>query len=322
MSHPLEQLIASLTQRPRRMSGFDPQALEDPNVDPSVLADLGAGAMQGELRNRIFQAERTQPTTSRHEVDALRNLLGGYTNDRETSPLAMQQAQYDEQNKLNLGAMNEGFTGGPGQSPIQAREIERRKLEKEEMRQPIEKQSLIEQNENLRHGAEMDNRLDHARIQMEPALIDAKSRADYYNANPNANPSTDPNFRGMGRYGPQYFQPRATTAPLNPNAAMSNMQDASGALGSSDPFTTWNDPSPQQQFFNGGVMNMLRTSGLDADSQQSLLTVLREPEYRGIPLEAPPGQPSLKALAMQDPSFDERDWAKFAQLYVYFRQGR
>ena len=80
-----------------------------------MRADAGLGAMQGEVRNRLFQAERSQGPgsndTSPFEVKALSNLLGGIAGDRSRSPLVAQGAEVATQRAGELDAINQGFTG-------------------------------------------------------------------------------------------------------------------------------------------------------------------------------------------------------------------
>lgn len=315
MPHPIEQLIASLSRKPVRGGGFDPEALEDPNIDPSVRADLGLGAMEGEVRNRLFQAERTQPfqtadrargivpgpnATSPHEVTALRNLLGGVVSDRQRSPLVAQQATYDAQNALNLESMNQGFSGGPGQSPIQAREIERRNLEKEKLRQPVQLAGMEQAGLNQRHDAEMGNRLEHARIQMEPARMDAVRRQQIQEAGGNSNYENDPRFKGYDRYGnPQFHAGRA-----DPNANVLPVQrDLARAEPGSDDYMQSARTLVTQAFRH------------DPTAANDFIGWLQDPFDNGVEQTFEMAFP--KPPAGSDPA-DLRDWNELRRLATLF----
>lgn len=324
MDDRLNQLLAMVSNK-RKPQGFNPDYLADENIDPSLRVDAGAGAMEGELRDRIFQAERTRPApprsglgpvanaTNPNEVEALKNLLGGISTERANSPIAKQQVEYDAQRLGNLEAQNEGFTtNNMGQNPMQAREIYRRKQERDKMEMPLRTQAVTEAGLDRRQDKQIEGNLEHARIQMAPANAQAENMGRYYDAL--ANGMIDPNtIKSVNRNGVTFQTPQRTQQALNPNQAKSNLLRARGALGSADPFSTWDDASSEQQYFNQAAVSMGDAFGVDPETSSGVVQVLRDPEMGKMTLS------ELKANAMLQPDFDEAEWQKVARLIYELR---
>lgn len=277
----LRQLL-SLMQAPRKpQNGFDPNYLNDESIDPSVRADAGAGAMQGELRDRLFQAERTQgpgPAATPHaEVQALSRMLGSYDAQRASSPLVGQQATVDAQNAGNLESVNQGFAGGPGQSPMQAREIYKRQLGEEKMRQPIQERSMIESGENFRQGRAIDSQRENTTLQMAPRNREVDLAEQYQDALLKNNPNMG-NVRGFNKYGPQ-FQTSKPPGQVTPQMAqaMRDLANARNNMGGVDPFANVSAATPQSNFFWQNARNTLANSGLQLSTQNALYDYLSDP---------------------------------------------
>ena len=285
--NPLEQLIASLTKKPAPRSGFDPDFLADEMIDPSVRADAGAGAMEGELRDRIFQAERSQPApgmspgvgTSPNEVNALKNLLSGVSENRTKSPLggptplAQQNADYTQQNALNLGARNEGFAGNPSMSPIQERNIYKRDQEKQN--QPFNIESMKQSHEVGMQGRQQQATQKLVATQMAPANTQADAMAGWYERMNNG--TVDPNqVRSINRNGITFQTPQRdpSTAQFDRDLATARYN-----LGNRDPFADPNSTQPEVQNFWQGVRTRIGNSKLDSNSQMELLKWIQKPTW-------------------------------------------
>jgi hypothetical protein len=281
-------LLPKRSQKPLPM-GFDEDFLADESLDPSVRVDSALGAFGNETRNRIFQAERTTGldspnATHPNEVKALRNLLGGIESDRASGPIAMQQAEYDTQRHLNTDAMNEGFPGTNGMSPIQERNVYKRNMAQEQMRQPIQRQQMMEDGENLRQGRQINATKDIVNTQMAPSMLDAQTRERYNDAMLGGSGGGMPEgFRKMGRYGPE-FSPQARPNPNPSMRALEEARDYLGAQGNANPIATWGAPTRDQQLHDQVVRNMIATSGLEADYVAQLHEILDDPTDRMLTL--------------------------------------
>ena len=337
MSHPIEQLITSLAKKPAPR-GFDPDYLNNDSIDPSVRADAGAGAMSGELRNRLFQAERTQQTpamspgvgTSPNEVSALQKMLTGYDTDRSKSPLggptplAAQQAEYGANRANTIGAINEGFTGEqaieqqPGggftssrtESPMQQREIYKR--QQTERNSPATLQAGRIEDSQFQQGRQLNSLNRQISAQMAPAqqradlttqmwsdLVNKRVTADQVRS---FNPST-------GAIG---FQ---TTPGINPNHLNNNLQRELGfaqAAGVTDPFETFGQPDSPTLATDNAIRAVITSSGIQPRSQQIVLDVLSDAEARQL---------SFDELAQLYQDFDElgADTEKVRQLLMRLR---
>ena len=321
MADQISQLLALIggakeirTPAPRR-PGFDPRLLDDESLDPSVRVDAANGAMQGELGDRIFQAQRSQNpiqdgirspnATSPNEVSALKGLLAGYQDERAASPLAMQQQEYDTQRQGNLTALNQGFTGSGAQNPMQQREAYRRQQEREKLQQPVQLANIRESGENVRQGRQIDATQRMIETQMEP------SRMFYENQSRILNGGVDPNqIKSVTRSGTT-FQTPARTSTASTSQFSSNLANARNALegvGVSDPFANLHGSGGEQQYFAQTLQSLVTRSGMHPDSQITFMNMLRDPEFRNASIE------DIEATnpdMLQDP-----DWLKMKQLLV------
>ena len=331
MPHPIEQLLASLTKKPTPR-GFDPDYLNDESIDPSVRADAGAGAMEGELRNRLFQAERSQQTpamstgvgTSPHEVNALGKLLGGYTKQRASSPLVPQQAEYDAQRGMNLEAINEGFTGdqtgsGSAMSPVQQRQIYRREQEKQN--QPFNLEQAKYAHEVGMQGRQQQAAQQVIETQMAPSQSFADVNREQWESMQAG--GIDPTqVKQIGRSGLQF-----QTTPRNPSTAQfdRDLSTARFNLGNRDPFADPNSTRPEIQNFWQTARNRVSNSGLDANLQNEFMEWLQDPTWNGVQQSFEEAFPPPPSPDPNDPSDqasyrkDSADWLKLKQLVVLLK---
>lgn len=299
------------TPQPRR-PGFDPRMLQDDAIDPSLRVHAGNDAMQGELRNRIFQAQRSQGpspnATSPHEVNALKGLLGSHEDEQAASPIALQQKEYDIQRQGNLTAQNQGFPGGEGQSPMQARELYRRQQEREKLMQPIEERKMMEAGENFRQGRQIDATQRMVDTQMEP------SRQFYENQARILEGGVDPNqIKSVTKSGTTFqTQQRPNTAGADQlRRRLADARNALGDAGVGDPFADLHGSGGPQQYFAQTFQSLVAASGMHPDSQIALMNMLRNEETRGLTIEElDEANPELHS----DP-----DWAKIKQILLETR---
>lgn len=289
----LTQFISSLTRKPAKGSGFDPYALS--GMEPSVGADLGLGAMEGELRDRTFKEAQLRDLGYSNKFKALSEMLGSVQGQRNlpTNPLNMQRDEINNQRALNLDAMNQGFSGGAGQSPIQAREIERRNLEKERMRQPIAVEQMKQSGENFRQGRSIDATQRMVETQMAPANKQADYIGRYYDSLINSgNPG---NIKSINRNGVTFQTPQRDPSTIQYDR---DLTTARFALGRQDPFLNPRAAAPEiQNFWQAARNRIFNSRELDSVSQSDLLDWLTNPSLQpGLPPQSfeeafPPPEP-------------------------------
>lgn len=321
------RLLPENRRQPKPL-GFDADFLSDPNLDPSVRADAGNMAMQGELRNRLG-GMRNGGAKSPNEMPELLRMLTGLQADRAAGPIAAQQKEYDISRANEMDSIGQGFTGAKDiqqntdgsfdasspMSPMQQREAYKRNFEQQNSPATLQQGQIA--NQQFMQDRQLNQANRTVSAQMAPSMMDAETRAKYNEALLGGKIDSS-GFRGMNRYGPQF-----TPAPqANPTQLMNNLGDAQGVMDTQNPFSSWDQPTAQQQNFNRRVMSYLQTTGLDPGGQTSLVTVLKDPSYANMTLD------DLKRNAMfmddgvtPDPSFDERDWANWAKAYTYLRAG-
>jgi hypothetical protein len=325
----LNQLLSMLKTMPQaRLStpaqpkrpGFDPTMLNDESIDPSVRVDAFNGSMQGELRDRIFQAERSQNpvqdgirspnATSPHEVRALKGLLGGFQDERASSPIALQQQEYDMQRQGNTEALNQGFPGGPGQNPMQARELYRREQERTKLNQPVQLEGMRQGGENFRQGRQIDATQRMVETQMEPSKRYNDAMAGYYESLAGGNLDTS-NVRKFGRNGIEFqADPKpANTAQFSRDLATARFN--LGSAGISDPLADLYGGSPEQQYFTSTLQSYIARSPIDPASKSFLMSVLSDPEDRTL---------TPQQLAQKyDLDTNDPDWPMFQNLLLEIR---
>lgn len=313
----LEQLINSF-RKPRLME--EP----DPNQDPSIGADAFNVGMQSELRERIFNAQRTTPqalqqpspnATGPGEVNALRNLLGSYEDERAASPIMAQGKQYAAQNAGNLAAQNEGFTtNNMGQNPMQAREIYKRQQAEQLRRQPVEIESMRQAGENSRQQNSMQHNQRIVEMQMEPAMMNAETQKGYYDQLRSG--SLDPNrVKAIGRNGISFQSNQQAPNPNSTNRALETARYALGQSGVENPFAEFHGASPEQQNYAQTVQSIVSQAQFtDPNLQIEVMNILRNPEDAATPFEDLFDAPTWDAAPQ-----DHADYAKLKSLLLQLR---
>lgn len=328
---PLEQLIQSLKpKKPAGPVGFDPNFLGDDSVDPSVRADAGLGALEGEDRNRLRSEQKLlayhPESTSPLQVTALAQMLKGTQDQRAASPLRAQEAETDNQRRINLESMNMGFTGEnaieqstagtfsnrPTMSPVQQREIYKRKqIEKND---PESLAGIRESGENFRQGRQLNQANRTVLAQMQPSMIYADIAKDAYERS-KSNPGAGNNFmdgiKQLGRNGiTMQSQPQAPQ--INPNNLLSAWQKELSYLqgaGNTDPFATFGQPNSPTLSSDNAARALIVNSGLDPISQAEVFDILTNPEDRRLPFDvlaqkhgydtSDPDIPKMRQLLLQ-----------------------
>jgi hypothetical protein len=295
----LMQLLSNDGAKRPKPAGFDPNYLADESVDPAVRVDAGNNAMQGELRDRAFQAKRTVGMpggSSPNELGALTDLLGSYKDDQVQSPIALQGRQLVQQQADTRSALDEGFQGGgDGMSAVQARNIFKRNMDVEKMRQPIQERTMMEAGLNARQGAQIDATQRQVETQMGPANRQADYMGRYYdNLIENGNPG---NIKAINRNGIT-FQTERPNQPITPQQAQAqrDLANARNNMGGRDPFANLGATDAATQYFWQNARNAMNAFGLSGESQAALNEYLTDPN-------APPFEEAFKDFA-GDPEYD------------------
>lgn len=165
MANPLETL--------RRLPGtalMKEEDYTDPNQDPSITNHLFNQAMQRELVNRKFAAERTSQGP---EANALAGLLKSYQTEDAMSPISKQRSQIEEIERAQNEAQTQGFESPQSQFSYQ------RKMEEEKMRQPLRQQELVSKTNLDVAGLQGKNVMEAERLRQQGA-IDLQDRYNQF----------------------------------------------------------------------------------------------------------------------------------------------
>lgn len=291
--NPLDLLRGELPglRRPRLPLGAEPE-MPSPN-DPASLFGF-QGALGDEAFGRSIQAERAgQPI----EAGVLMKLFGKAKQDQVAGGIPAQQAQYDETMGDLTQASTEGFGLGPQSpephvNPLISRNVFKRKMEQEKMRQPMTVAELQQRGATQRQGMQADSASNVARINAEGNLAQEGVRqgpAHQFNelqrmiVQPQAGGAVNTSgpVRSLSRSSVGFQTPPNTTSQSNQFAL------ATGALARAggSRYLNYNDQSPEQQQWNAFATNIISKANLDPAGSQAVLEALQDPQKSQLPLE-------------------------------------
>lgn len=142
---------------------------------PAQLRGL-QGQYRDEARSRFRAAQGAGAPQG--QLARLGGIADDYQSDMDESPLAAQQAQTDNFNTQNYQAASQGFgssdptnDASKGSNPLQSREIYRRGIEQEKLRQPV-------QLENIKQAGDLAQQKEQSRglIGQQEVIANAKSQ--------------------------------------------------------------------------------------------------------------------------------------------------
>lgn len=277
--NPLAQIMPGLTKKP---------LVQGPLENGADLYNF-QGALADETFDRGFQAERAGAPPN--EIDALKRLFLKQSQDRMVNPITAQQQEYDDQMGQQRSALNEGFGGSDlSPNPLVARNMYKRQMAQEQMRQPIQEAEMRERGATQR-----------ANIQADSQKYTADTQYDINQMNADALSDRDSNFRQLQSILQANGQPLAGVtlpsksgggsfrfqAPVNQNSANNQFAVANQNLAKAggSRYLDLTDTSPQQAAWNQMAQNFISQAPLDPDSKQAIIEVMSDPKSSQLPIE-------------------------------------
>lgn len=291
----IDQLIQMLqgSQRPalpqpRRQLPLGRDGMQGSANDP-VDAFNYESAFGDELQQRLADT----PQSDSYNYNRLATMLGTNQRSLAKNPITAQGAQVEGQRADLRSAVDEGFGSADmdlartdpthfgnangalsGVSPVVARNIYKRQIGEEQMRQPMEMERIKEAGANERQARQIAATQTMVETQMEPANTTAnayRDNMDRYGAGDNG---TGPAVKSINRNGITFQSRPASPAqtPLIRDVGNARYNVPKGT----DP---WDDPN-----FVQAAHAVISQSHMSPESQAALVEILHDPERRNLPI--------------------------------------
>lgn len=292
MNNPLSLLQQSTRQSPaRRGSRLLPEDAELEGVNaPATLREF-QGAQEDETFDRLYKAVKGGPSpTQAADVGGLQMLLGRQQGQIAASPIEAQRKEVDQFGADSRAALNEGFGMGPQSpepnvNPVASRNIYKRKMEQEKMRQPISLQQMEETGATQRQRIATGGLADVARINAENDIDVANIQTGPQNSyqelqralllDEEGNPrgaGGGQNLKSVGKSSMSFqSQPNPNPILQQGNVIMSNM-------GARQLYVNDTDPSPEQRAYNSHVATVLSQTPIPPEAKQDIMNIMRDPQ--------------------------------------------
>lgn len=309
--------------------------------DPLELFGL-QGQFGDEAELNAAQAMRAG--APQEEVGGLDRISNFFKRGQQQTYAGMQPSPYLQE---QTQAINEGFGGGGSSpltrvadmgdvtgapayeqttsnvNPVQARNIYKRKMEQEKMRQPIQEQEMIQAGSNQRAKMQAES----AKYTADTNYDMATDRATQYNelaAMMRANGQTPNRFTLPGKTSGGSFGMAPAQRPIDQRGMLSQIAVSRGNLEKEgrDPWESFGNPRSQSEAeFNQLVNSVLSTSNFgvdDADAKQNISGFLRDPSKARLPLEQLFNSPFDETVPPEERA-TQQEWTALVDFFTKVR---
>lgn len=337
-SNPLDLLIRSLAQKQGRGQAQHPPGAIQSNASPvgevhmnipgrPNIAKPGMGTandpaelynFQGALGDELA-ASQINASAFGDQPNAARFAGFGALNKQAMarSPIPAQQAEYDQRGFDSRQALDEGFGMGPSSptpnvNPLVSRNLYKRQIAQEEMRQPVALKELEErgatQRQNISSGATKYTADRNYEAQTDRASQFNELMTMVQGQGGKIDNFTLPNKGGGGRIDLANTPPPPNTTSSDNQMVVirQNLAKAGGQLWIND-----SSSNPQQQAYNAAAGNEIARSQLSPEDKQMIVNIMRDPN------EARKTIPEL--FDINDPSMTSQEYNAMMNLFIKLR---
>ncbi len=208
-------------------------------------------------------------------------------------------------------------------NPIQQRNIYKRQMEQEKMRQPIQQTAMEQAGSTQRQNIQAES----AKYTADTNYDMATDRATQYNelaAMMRANGQTPTGVTLPSKSGGGSFRFAPEAKPIDQRGMLSQIAVAAGNLEKEgrDPWESFGNPRSQSEAeFNQLVNNVLSTSNFgpdDADAKQNIIGFLRDPSKARLPLEQLFNSPFDETVPPEERATPQ-EWAALVNFFTKVR---
>lgn len=289
---------------------------------PNDLAELYGlqGEFGDEAEMRSIMAEKAGDAPN--QINALSRLAGSWRNKQAGTMTSMMPNAAEAE---HIGAIKEGFGGSDlNPDPIIARNLFKRNMEQERMRQPIQQEQMKQAGETQRQGMASgaqryvadrgyEEGVDTEEIRQRPQNTYAETQRMLM-LDENGNPRQGGDIASVGKGSVRYQTPPNQQSMLNQGSIIQgNMANQGNAM-----VVNESNPSREQAEYNAWVKNMVSQSGLPPDGQLEVMNILRNPQDINRPLEELFGSPDDDSLPIEQRATPQ-EWAALVKLLTAIR---
>ena len=275
---------------------------------------------EAELRSIMAQKAGGAP----NEVGALDRLSGSWRNKQAG---AMENMMPTPAMNETTSAINEGFgsneMAGLDRNPVIARNLYKRKMEQEKLRQPIEQERMKEagatQRQEMASGATRYTADQNRASDLETETVRQGPQNSYAETqrmlliDQNGSPRGGP-IKSVGK-GTTSFQnqPNQQSMLNQGTIVQGNMANQGNAM-----VVNESNPSREQAEYNAWVKNMVSQSGIPPEGQIEVMNILRDPQNVNRSLEELFNSPNDESVPVEQRATPQ-EWAALVKLLTAIR---
>lgn len=315
--NPLELLAVPDTIRKARQSrsmnvlGAPPNAAPHPND----MADLYGlqGEFGDEAEMRSIMAEKAGSPSN--EISALNRLAGSWR-QKQVGTMAGMMPTPREQDRIS--ALDEGFGGSElHHDPVIARNLFKRNMEQERMRQPLEQTRMQQAGETQRQNISSNAERYKADVSYNESVDTEELRQEPNNAyaeiqralmlDKDGNPRQNGNVAAVNKSGVRYqTQPNQTAANNQLAIIRGNLVKQGGV-----PFLNRNNPTREQAEYNSYITSTIAAANLPPEAKQDIAALLERPESAEMSI-----QQLIESLPIDHTQLDQNDIAALTDIFM------
>lgn len=300
--NPLQMLAQPNPRAPRRPSANDPAEL---------YALEGGFGDEAELRSIMAEMAGDAP----NEVSALNRLAGSWRGKQADTMAGMMPTPFMNE---QTSAINEGFGGSDlNPNPVIARNLYKRNIEQERLRQPIEQERMKQAGETQRQrmvsdadryktDRSYDESVDTETIRQEPQNTYAETNR-MLQLNPDGSPRQGGNLASVGKGTVRYQTPQNPTTANNQLAIIrGNLVNRGGA-----PFINRQNNTREQAEYNSYITSIISGANIPAEAKQDIVSLMERPESAEMSIDE-----LIQSLPIDQTQLDAADIQALTDIFL------